>query len=417
MVHLQIVRNKLRGIYGRLGQKVMIVGTVVSFGVVGALILATSHAGTIAISLEPESGAISVPASSIADTTASLGRAVTFQADNNGGSSVDNCPGLPAYPDATCTGVPSGTHLVVVDSSHVTSSEDSSLPIDNLGWHFDTSLGAIRVDSDGAVFDGVDVTNWIEQFTGYKSNVIIKNSRFRCEKPISPGAGNTCVTVGNGPTISNVEIGGGLAGNTYEQTVGIQVGDDTPTAAITTIKNVHIHHVGHALHIEGQTTLTDSYIHDMAVGGDIPYDSQGQPPHTDGIFIEKGSNITIRHNHFARAGNNSDIFVQNYESSGPMSNLTIADNFFEAGSYPTAGKYPDPANYRNVADHGVGLEDKCFNGTRQTVSITNNVFSTNNWNRSAIQYITGSVHTGNKYQDGTSADANASLYGNAPTSC
>jgi hypothetical protein len=73
------------------------------FAAIGGYVIYSSFAAGFSVSFEAENTTKNSPATTVADANASGGRALKFQA---GGSCA-----LPKYPDATCTGVLSGTAL------------------------------------------------------------------------------------------------------------------------------------------------------------------------------------------------------------------------------------------------------------------------------------------------------------------
>jgi hypothetical protein len=91
----------------------------ITFGVIGSVVLFTSHAATPAVSVETESGTVGSPAASLSDTTASGGSAVKFKAAASGGAcpvAGTNIPGAAdpfggCFPGPGNTGVPAGTSL------------------------------------------------------------------------------------------------------------------------------------------------------------------------------------------------------------------------------------------------------------------------------------------------------------------
>jgi hypothetical protein len=79
------------------------------FASLGSYIIFQSSAATPASNIEPENGTVTAPAAVVNDATASGGKAVRF-GNAATGSNGSGCP-LPAYPDASCTGVPAGVTL------------------------------------------------------------------------------------------------------------------------------------------------------------------------------------------------------------------------------------------------------------------------------------------------------------------
>jgi hypothetical protein len=143
---------------------------VAVFGVIGCIMLITSHAATPTASFEAEDGSITT-ASSIADSTAAAGRAVKFNAAVSTGSTT--CP-LPAYPNASCTGVPAGTTFTnTVNGDYTVTTAGQTID----KWHITGSLQILannvtikNSQIDGAV-DNEGPTSVYHSFTITDSTV------------------------------------------------------------------------------------------------------------------------------------------------------------------------------------------------------------------------------------------------------
>ncbi len=351
---------------------------IVVFGGLGSYLLLSSHAATPVGSIESENGTISSAASSVNDTSASAGKAIKFGQGSTGGG-AQSCPPLPAYPDSNCTGVPPGTVLQRVPND-VTS---------GTCWHWDNNLGGIRTDCAGAQLIGLDISSFVTNYSAW-GNITVKNTLIR---GTGVGHGTDCLSIGPGSTVTDTEIGGGADGTTLVGCIAIRTAGNGPNNI--TITRVDIHHALHGFKPNGGTTIIDSYVHYLVMGDAVDGHTDD---HTDGAFIEGGSDIAFTHDHFYSAANNSDIFVQDYShTAAGVSNITITNSLFEAG--------PIRNSSYGQSIYGVGIENKNFQGRQSTVHVTNNKFSKDDWSANPIEAPIGAVVSGNVYPDSTSADA------------
>jgi hypothetical protein len=291
------------------------------------------------------------------------------------------------FPDATTTGVPAGTTLHVAGTTGYTS---------GTGWNWVDSAGWIRVTGDGAVIQNLDVPTQIYNPAGY--SVTIEDSLIRGE---DVGCGTPTVNLGAGSTLEDTTIGGGADGTTFEGGYGFY--SSASTANSINVTRVNIGYEVHGMHIDGGTTVTDSYIHDMP-RGDI--DCGSRDNHSDGAFISTGHYISFSGNAFVASANNSSIFVQDASNTTEgVGDLSIDGNeFVEVDDY-AYGTPPEQQSF------GVGIQNEDITGP---TSATNNVFS-HGWTVGPIEGANddpGSIETavsGNTYTDGTSADDDAIL--------
>jgi hypothetical protein len=185
------------------------------------------------------------------------------------------------FPDASNTGVPAGTSL--------------------------TKSGSVTVTRNGAVIDALDVNGSIQV---QADNVTIKRTRVSNPRgmAIYLAEGHT------GLVIEDVELDG--SGN----------GDGTSAVGYAnfTMRRVHIHDFGEGPAANGNVLIEDSYMHDFG-----NYISQGA--HQDGIQMEWGDNMTIRHNTILMNvdGANAAVWV----SGNSHSNVTISNNLLAGATY------------------------------------------------------------------------------------
>jgi len=266
----------------------MYTAAVVAFGVVGSLLLLTSHAATPTASLEAENGTISAAASTVSDTTASGSLAVKFGNGSGGGTRTTNC--LPSasqtmtntvshlcgFPDTTNTGVPAGVTL--------------------------TNSGSIDVTTDGAVVQNLNINGHI---TIDADNVTIKNVRITYSSyyPIDY-SGHTGLVVQDSEIIgTNTDVTAALSFTNY------------------TARRLNVHGSADGIKADSNTDVEDSYIHDLATGSGT---------HNDGIQNTGGSNVTVRHNTIIAAGTSC---VQFGSENGSPSNILVDSNLLDGAGY------------------------------------------------------------------------------------
>lgn len=212
---------------------------------------------------------------------------------------------LPAYPDATCTGVPAGTQLTRVD-------------------------GDQRVDTPNTVLDGKDIRGCVDIRT---TGVVIRNTKIICTSIYAVYA-----HTGASVTIEDSEISCG----------------DTRTTAVgdlnVTLRRVNIHGCENGLDADGNILVEDSYIHDMY--SDVV-------AHTDGIQLTDVANaITIRHNTiYSRTSDGLDgedgtsSIISPRVSAGVATNVLIEYNMFGGGAYTLYCPQAGPGvNYRVIGN-------------------------------------------------------------------
>lgn len=198
------------------------------------------------------------------------------------------------FPTENTTGVPSGTTL-------------------------STYSGPMTVNSNTTI-DGKDVSGCLN-ITG--GTVLIKNSKLHGECFYVVDA-NAPATV----TIQDSEIycadANGKAMN------GTAIGEENFTAT-----RVNVHSCENGFDINGNSTISDSYIHDLF---------ESEAAHSDGAQLVAGAHdVNIKHNTIWAGGyiNGKDGAVQNGTSSimtrelqyGQVKNITIDNNLMSGGAY------------------------------------------------------------------------------------
>jgi hypothetical protein len=242
--------------------------------------------------------------------------------------------------------VPAGTNLVTVDSS-ATNPPNASLPSDNTGWVWAGSDGAIYVESNNAVVDGVKTTG-IEDMT--TAAVTVKNSEI--DGVISSNGNNGLIT------LQDDTINGGSQAS-------------TPTVGVPNVKVIGSNIQGgkDEVNCEGNNcTVEDSYLNNQYTG-----DSSA---HQQAFFQEGGTGVLLDHDTLGCIGpdgqctadvsilgttSTDDVTVENnlllaqgnqtayclYPGAdaspvgkwGPWENITITGNVFQKGPNGECGNW------------------------------------------------------------------------------
>ena len=230
-------------------------------------------------------------------------------AGGGGGSGAGGGSGscaLPSYPDASCTGVPDGTTLTVVE-------------------------GDMEIDVPDTVIDGMDIRGCVSINA---PGVIIRNSKITCTSFLAVASYAGSYT-GAGALLEDVEI-------SCDDQQGTAVGDYN-----VTVRRADIHSCENGFDVDGLITVEDSFIHDL-----LPYDA-ATDPHVDGLQITPvGQTITIRHNTiYAGTDGNAAIISPNV-SAGVVSDVLIQDNLLAGGGYTLYCQQDGSGNdYRVVDNH------------------------------------------------------------------
>jgi hypothetical protein len=200
--------------------------------------------------------------------------------------------GTRAWPDAKSTGVPAGTAL--------------------------TASGSLSLTADGQVLSGLDITGCVEVKA---RNVTITKSRITCD------SATYAVRVDDGATglvLEDVEIDG--SGKT---STAVCCGNYT-------IRRANIHNTIDGPRLGTNTTIVDSWIHDLA---------RGPGSHNDAMQTTGGQNIVVRHNRLdAYNASTKDPFnaaiMVGSTNTPEVRNLLFEDNYCNGGNY-TIGVRPD----------------------------------------------------------------------------
>jgi hypothetical protein len=209
--------------------------------------------------------------------------------------SGSHCP-LPAYPDASCTGVPAGTNLTPY-------------------------TGPSEITTPGTVIDGVTM-GCIEVLA---PGVVIRNSKISCDDPgpdavTSPDRAYT----GKPLTIEDSEID-------CQNLGGTALGDTNILA-----ERLDIHGCENGLDVDANLTLQDSYIHDLFNSAESHTDGiqMAIGHYVDGQVVQGAIGVSILHNTIYSIGVDGS-FGTSAIISGPGgdTNILIKDNLLGGGGY------------------------------------------------------------------------------------
>ena len=204
---------------------------------------------------------------------------------------------LPAFPDASCTGVPAGTSLT-------------------------THNGSITVSTPGTVIDGLDVHGCVQIET---TGVVIRNSRISCT--------GGYVVYGHTNASFRIEDSEVDCANTN----GTAIGDTN-----ITVLRVDVHGCENGFDADQNVDIEDSYIHDLY---------QSAVAHTDGLQSAIGSNLTLNHNTFYANDGTSAININNNASGPRSSNTIVSNNLLAGGAFSLYCPIPSTQNFRVVDNH------------------------------------------------------------------
>jgi len=201
---------------------------------------------------------------------------------------------LPNYPDASCTGVPPGTVLTVVN-------------------------GGMTISTANAIVDSKDIRGCV---TVNAPGVTIRNSKVtgRCIFGIQNNS-----TSGARLTVQDTEI------SCEGEFTGIS------SRNFTAIR-VNVHDCENGLHVDGNVTLQDSYIHDLVNEGDN---------HADGIQMTEALGVVIQHNRIYASNGTSSIINP---SNGTLGTI-IRDNLFAGGAYSLYCRQKGPGGQQIIGNH------------------------------------------------------------------
>ena len=212
--------------------------------------------------------------------------------------------GASGFPDASNTGVPTGTKLLTVPG------QISSGP----GWHYD-SRGFVQVDGNGAVLSGL--------YIPYNLNIIASNVTIKDVQVVTGGANVYGISLRHtaNVTIENCTISG-INATSGRSAAGIKdiYADSTGMSVLR--NNISLGENGVQLEAG---TVQDNYIHDPGfITGD----------HTNGVTSNGGGTalLTISHNTILISRSQTDA-IGLFEDFGIQTNRVISSNLLAGGGY------------------------------------------------------------------------------------
>ena len=294
--------------------------------------------------------AVGVLVLAVAGLTFGLSSVHSHAAQTNCGAAPSAC----GYPDATNTGVPSGTTLKTVPG------QVSSGP----GWSYNTG-GWVNVTGNGASLTGLKIPYNVN-ITG--NNVTLNDDQITTGGPNSFGVSLRHTA---GVTVENTTITG-TDGGANQVTSGIKdiFGDSTGLV----VNHDNISNFESGLGVEAGL-IENNYIHDPGYqAGD----------HTNGIISSGGTvPLTINHNTIFNGLTQTDD-IGLFEDIAGQANRTITNNLLAGGSYSIYGGATNTATY----------------GATSNIVVTGNVFATNyhstGGNNGPVAYFNSSG-TGNNW--------------------
>jgi hypothetical protein len=286
------------------------------FAVTGGIIIFSSYAAGFSTYFEAENATSTSPATVVNDSNASGGSALKFA---SGGSS--SCP-LPAFPDASCTGVPAGITL--------TNYTGSSTP------------------AAGQEINGKIITQCLNIT---QPGVVIKNSRFTAQCSWVVDSWVDTSNQSSWTQIIDSEITCINAGNGIGERGVI-------------VRRVEISGCENGMDLDQHGLVEDSYIHTLDEGpnGD---------GHGDGIQSAVFNDITIRHNTII--GRSGDLTNPGLNATsaiitpaGSTHDILIENNFLAGGASTIYCPPNSPVNVRvqnNTFAHRPGPLGAAFSYT------------------------------------------------------
>jgi Right handed beta helix region len=223
---------------------------------------------------------------------------------------LTNCAATPStcgYPDATNTGVPSGTTLKSVPA------QVSSGP----GWYYSATGNDVIVNVNGTVLSGL--------YIPYALVIDASNVTVKDVQVMTSGDFGIALTHTAGVTIENSTISGQ---NSTTGRVGSAIDDVYGDSTGMVITDNNISYFKTAVQIS--TGLAEgNYIHDPGyVAGD----------HTNGFFVNGGTEpLTIEDNTIFDSLAQTDAISLDASSSGPVANKTVENNLLAGGGYTIYG--------------------------------------------------------------------------------
>ncbi len=327
------LRNALRN---NLGAKAAAVVVAVAVGVAGFSLIHSKASGFF-VAVETESGGLSGNAQLVSDASASGGKAVQFNAPVTQPTPPPTTPPssrpdpFPASlkPDATNTGLLDSSKLVVVNGDQTFGTTYNGQTISNKDFH-----GYVKVSGSNITF-----TNCIFRGGTPTQNVALLDAENEDKNDVKHPATNLTVEDSTFlPTVHNAMVDGMWAENTTVLRVNMSGTTDTIKAS-------------------NNTTIRDSYLHDLQWYAVDPNTSDGT--HNDNVQILDGTNIRVIHNTMNPNTGNANSSVQITQDFGTTGTVLLDSNWADWGA----------------CTFGISQKrNSDLSGTLTGVSVTNNRF-------------------------------------------
>ncbi|MGN6246082.1 MAG: hypothetical protein ACTHQ3_20725 [Motilibacteraceae bacterium] len=245
-----------------------------------------------------------------------LGGCVGGRERSGTGPAPSGTAGAGSWPGPGTTGVPAGVRLRAIP-------------------------GDYRVTTPGAVVSGLDIEG---SLIVSADRVTVRDTRVR-----GVGQRDWLVSLWTRTTLQDVEVGGGRSGSDPSLATAIYSGG---SASGNRIVRADIHHTQDGIRLDGGTTVTDSWIHDLVTDGSV---------HSDGVQLATGSHSVLRHNRI-EAGNNDAVFLQTTGGDEPIRDVLLDGNLLLG---TTSGQVVSSFGVSNETASDVRLVHNVFNRTWQ----------------------------------------------------
>lgn len=216
------------------------------------------------------------------------------------GGGSGSCP-LPAYPDASCTGVPAGTTLT-------------------------NYMGPTTITANNTVIDGKIINGEIEILA---TGVVIKNSQINGTVHVDDASNYSRSNNGTTPVVT-----------VMDSKIDCQnaLGATGVVEAHYVVKRVEIVRCENGLDMNQNILIEDSYIHNLG--------NAGSDPHSDGAqcaggrwngsaYIDGAKNLTLRHNTIYGMSTNDTVFETSAMicGTGTGGGIVVDSNLLAGGAY------------------------------------------------------------------------------------
>lgn len=271
-------------------RRTVIVLMLLVFAVAGLVGMTISRAATSVASVEAESGTKAGNIAAGPTEGASAGASVKFGAASAGGCA------LPKYPDATCTGVPTGTQLTQY-----------------------TPAGNFSIETPNTVIDGKEINGCI---TVLAPGVVIKRSKINCT-----AANRTALL------LYDVKLADGTTRTSNVMLEDVEVNCTNPAAGIEgqnlTLRRLLIQGCASSVRSQGNLVLEDSFIRQMR--NPVPIGTNTNPTASGVTFVSnQASTGRIQHNAIDATGGGWGI---NLGSLNQQAQVSVIGNYIKGGTW------------------------------------------------------------------------------------